>query len=606
MARRRPSSTTSLPGITLPEPTGLATAPRVTPESTSALPKKGDGGGVLASVISRTHTLYTDWLSTWQRLGYLYEGDGPYLNGEALEPHPRERTYALKGDGTTDFSQPTGFQRKYLARQALARFEDFPATIINLFADYQYQKHPERHVGRKEGLSDRAELEEWWEDVDGFGTSITAWLKRYQVLTNTFGHTFVVMDRETPNTRRSNITPRGGKTLPVTLADLGRPILRLYTPPQAPDWLAPQGQLSAIKFQESVERANLLQTVLPTEKNYFLWDQNQWVCYNSRGSQLRASQHGMGVLPVRVWYARRRARLAIIGRSLLGTGQLYHDHYNMTSELRELLRSNVFSMLNIQLGENETVEQARLNMGQHAGTDAILFTKGSAQWIAPPDGPASIYMENISAAERKMFRLATMPWESDSTAPESGDSRRIKASDLNSSLAAMADEAEMLDLWIARMFYRARYGKQGEARFKEAEIRISHPDEFHVEQLAAAAEDAKLVLELGVGPTATKLIKANLIPLAVRDLPPNVKQDIDQELEAAAKEEDQQKKEMAKVELETGRATIENTKATTHSTLNPPVKPGAAGDQGASGAKKARKRKVSYDPETGTATIEDN
>lgn len=607
--RRGPSPTLSPAArLVLPASTGLATAPsvaglRIEPQDTTALPTDRSGrsqGGHLASVIARVHPRYTDWLPVWTGLGHAYEGDGPYLDGSALIPHARELTYQRRADGSTDFTTVTGTKRKYQQRQQLAYYENFAATIVDLFVDYQYAKLPERNVDNKEGTGKTSEVEDWWKDVDGFGTSINDWCKRYQTLTNVFGHQFVVMDRQRTGTqKRTNLSPDGGKTRP-SLADVGRPMLRVYSPPDVPDWLAPQAQLSAVKFSEAVERRSLLDTVLPVDRNYFLWDSTQWAAFNTKGVQLASSPHNMGELPVAVWYAKRRSRLPIIGRSLIRDAGPFKNHYNLLSELRELLRSQTFSMLNITLADGETIDQARERLGDHAGTDALVFTRGGAAFIAPPDGPATIYAAEIANAERKMFRLVGLPWDNDSREAEAAESRRIKAADLNASLASLADNAQEVDLWAARMFYVSRYGpERGNQRFQDASIRISHPDEFHVQQLMEAAEEAKLVLELGVGPTASRLIKANIIPLALRDLDAQTKQTIDEELQAEVEREQQHKIEMEKVERETGAATIDQTRATAETTRNPPIAASAAG------ARKPKKRKVTYDPATQSATVTD-
>jgi hypothetical protein len=166
-----------------------------------------------------------------------------------------------------------------------------------------------------------------------------------------------------------------------------------------------------------------------------------------------------------------------------------------------------------------------------------VFTKnGTAGYVAPPDGPAARYTEELARVERKAFRLTGLPWESDSKEAESEGSRQLKAADLNSSLASLADNAEEIDYFAARMYYIATLGPQrGMEAYKEAGIRIGHPDEFHTEQLMSKAEEAKLVLELGVGPTAARLIKAGVLQLGLPDLDQDTRASIDRELEEETK-----------------------------------------------------------------------
>lgn len=482
-----------------------------------------------------THQKYDEWIEVWRRLGHLYEGDGPYLDGTALVPHVRELLYARNEDGTTNFDTVVGNKRKYDQRRRLSRYENFTASIIDLTVDYQYLMPVKRSVD--EGVTSM--LSEWWEDVDGMGSSIDDWLKQHQVLTNVYGHLFVVMDRLPPVTSAQNSTPQGQKTRPVTLAQLGRPVLRRYMPPDALDWLAPRHKLSAVKFVEPLERQSLLDPFLPeTEQAYFLWDAQEWRLFDTNGSLVRKSAHLVGELPVAVWYAKRRAKYPIVGRSLIRDGSLPHDHFQLISEVRELYRAQTFSMMQILLAENETVQEARQRLGDHAGTDSLIFSRGGASFIAPDGGPAADYAAHIESVERKMFRLCNLPYDNDSRDAESGESRRRKAADLNALLSSLADNAEQLDHWIARMFYQSMEGGlRGRERYEASKVQIKHPDMFDVVDMIALATDLKTVIDVGVGPTATKLLRIQLAHSALPDLMDEDKKTIEDELDTMAKEE---------------------------------------------------------------------
>jgi hypothetical protein len=43
-----------------------------------------------APVIGPTHPHYAIWQPVWEKLAHVYEGDGPFLDGTAIVPHPRE------------------------------------------------------------------------------------------------------------------------------------------------------------------------------------------------------------------------------------------------------------------------------------------------------------------------------------------------------------------------------------------------------------------------------------------------------------------------------------------------------------------------------------
>jgi hypothetical protein len=66
--------------------------------------------------VTRTHPRYDQWWADWVGLGYVYEGDGPYLDGSALIPHSRELLYAKDSNNKVDFNTPIGEQRKFIQR----------------------------------------------------------------------------------------------------------------------------------------------------------------------------------------------------------------------------------------------------------------------------------------------------------------------------------------------------------------------------------------------------------------------------------------------------------------------------------------------------------
>jgi hypothetical protein len=500
----------------------------------------------MAVINTRTHPRYDEWIDVWRALGYVYEGDGPYLNGEALVPHTRELNYRILSSGGVDFDTVVSEKRKFTQRKRLARYENFASTIVDTLVDHQYAKVPTRHIDQPPAIStdpnatepERHPIHDFWEDVDGEGTAIDDWLKWYQSLVNVYGHVFVLMDRLQPTAptealRRGNIR---------TIADQGRLVLRVYSPVDVPDWLAPRGALSAVKLVEPVERRTLTQRVLSADVEYVTWDRVRWTRFNAEGKQIGTGIHGFDLLPVMIWYARRRSRIPVIGRSVLRDPKVFQDHYNLISELRELFRAQTFSILSVGLGDNETIQQARDRLGEHLGTDSIMYTRGETVFIAPPDGPAARYADEIARVERVIYRLAGLPWQTDTKEAEAEGSLQIKAADLNRTLAGLADETERLEYQIARRWFRGTYGAdQGERLFKTSGLRISHPEEFQVEQLAQALEDAKSVITLGVGPTATMLIKQDVVQLRLKDLDAETRAKIDGELKAESAREETSK-----------------------------------------------------------------
>ena len=119
-------------------------------------------------------------------------------------------------------------------------------------------------------------------------------------------------------------------------------------------------------------------------------------------------------------------------------------------------RSNkqTFSMLNIQLGQDEDVATARGRLGDAASVESLVFSRGPASFIAPQDGPAKVYQSEIEALERKLYRMAGLPWEGDAAGAESADRRRdgdervpsLLVDDAQRASGAAEDKGELADL----------------------------------------------------------------------------------------------------------------------------------------------------------------
>jgi hypothetical protein len=577
-------------------------------------PKKTSDQDAAQRFVWQTHPLYQAWWNTWKLLAESYEGDGGYLDGTNLVPHPRELVYPLLSDGTIDPNKNPIEKDKFRRRRQLARYENFAQALVDLMVDHQYTHSITRTFGDdktdavQQELAAKQPITEWWKNVDGLGTSIDDWMKQTQVLANVFGHVFVVMDRPLATTP------------PQTAAEEGRPYLRVYTPLDALDWLAPQHKLTAVKFIEAQERTSLQEastfaadtansTLLAQgaanstpRVQYRVWTDTEWTLYNAEGGRVDGKAHGLNELPVLVFYSHRRARLPILGRSLLRDPKLFKDHFNLVSEAREILRGQTFSMLKVKLGEAEEIGEARSNLGNHAGIDSVLFTKGDAEYIAPPDGPVKAILDEIRNVERKMFRLIGIGEDTDSHAPETEGSRRLKAMDLNRLLAGHAAEAQRFEMAIARLWFLWTYGPDaGQSRWEKAQLTIQHPDEFYVEEMADTITNTLEALEVPMGEKYSVLVRVRAIKRILPDLNEDDAKDIEQQIKdlaasEAASEEANRQALVAAQEAATNVRLDAAGRQQVPTADQPAPTAGQSGQPGAGGKKRAVKRSVKKTP----------
>lgn len=492
----------------------------------------------------QTHPRYLEWLPVWRELGFIYEGDGPYLDGRSLVPHPRELRYALDIDGRPQYDQVLGEMPKFTRRKQLACYLNFAQAIVDTIVDHLFAKRPTRMV---DPLPDGEPhpINQWWENVDGQGTSMTDWLRQEMTMAATYGFEWVVMDR------------LGNPTVaePMSAAEQGALVLRSWIPPDCLDWLAPRGRITSAKFVEAKERADLNEvsatTQLPgsggtgellaqdiPDVEFWIWGRADWVHLDKDGAEISRKPHGFGECPVIPLYCRKRARVPVIGRSLLRDPRTFRDHYNQYSELRELERNQTFSIFHVQLGEEETIDEARGRLGTHVATDNVVFTKGGASYISPDSGPITSYLETLDKLERAIFRLIGLPFDGDGHSAETADSRRIKAMDLNRTLAGMADHLERFEHTVARLWFQGTYGaEEGYQLWKDTSITISYPEEFYIQQVVEAIADLREATSVRLGATAHSALRKRIVPIVLPDLDDDTQAAIEAEIDEEAQAE---------------------------------------------------------------------
>lgn len=499
------------------------------------MPKARAAATTSIEFVTQTHPLYDQWIEQWQLSGDAYEGDRGYLDGSHLIPHPREIQYERLSDGSVNYQKVIGYQPKYLRRRQLARYDNLCQALTDILVDHQYAKGVSRTFADPKRPND--DYLRWIQDVDGHGTHLDDWMKGRQTLAHVYGHHVVRVDRG-PSKR-----PDGQPAF--TRAEQGDLVLRDYIAPDMLDWRAPNRQLAEVKLVEAVERSSLREpatfaatgaedgsALSAINLDYHFVDEQTFTVFDAAGNVRRTGRHGFGQLPVVLFYSRPRARIPVIGRMLMRDPRVFRDHFNLTSELRELIRSQTFSLLHVQLGTDETMEAAQSRLGTHAGTDTVIFTMGDAQFIAPADGPAGTIASEIDKLERRMYRMAHLPWDADSKDAESEGSRKLKASDLQQTLAGYADEAEKCDYGVAKLWYIGFYGRQaGLARWAENPPIIRYPDEFNVQEVYDAVEDCKASLGLQLGKTADVELRKRMVPLVLKDLDADTTETINQEIE---------------------------------------------------------------------------
>jgi hypothetical protein len=237
---------------------------------------------------------------------------------------------------------------------------------------------------------------------------------------------------------------------------------------------------------------------------------------------------------------------------VLGDPNLYIDIYNLTSEIRELLRGQTFGITVVKLGTGDAatpIEKAQLMLGQQKGVENIMFTPDGAEYIQPDSTNVTVYQKERQDALRFAYRQAAVPWESDSLDAESEGSLKLKREDMNQVLANYGDECEKAEIEIAKLWFRAEYGDSWEKKFEEAEVVIRYPDNFDVTPFAEILEQTQAAVTLPMGALFTAEMCKRLVPRFIPDLPLDIADTIEKEIDEAAKAAAEMERKTKEAEL---------------------------------------------------------
>ena len=310
-------------------------------------------------------------------------------------------------------------------------------------------------------------------NADGRGTSLDELFAEAWKIAATLGHVHLLMDRDETT---------------------GLPYLVLYGPIDTPDWTTDRpGNFTSYKFLETLVRDTLDVPLSTLQYRYRIVDEREVLVAAQDGTVTFQAEHGLGRVPVATLFAKRRPLIADIGQSLFDPSQIV-DLFNLTSELRELLRNQTFGILNVPLGNGQTavsVQDAKAMMGVTSGTDSVLFTPNDAQFLQPDAANVTVYQSEREHVLRTIFRMSAMPYETDSRDSKSADALRLERSQFCQALAGFSRELERAETQICELWFATTYGADRvQAEQERAQITVKWPTSFDATPFDEIAKQA--------------------------------------------------------------------------------------------------------------------
>ena len=356
-------------------------------------------------------------------IGHALRGDGPF--------RPEVVEYAIDGSVTlSGKSYLTRYPRESdakFARRNLVAFYDSPLDqACSRFIGYLSTKPPSRELPHD--LYERMA-----EDIDGKGNTLDVFWQQYATEAKARGSMLLLVDMPAASTARSLSEQIAGRNLP-------------YWMPVAPelltDWtIGEDGKFAFAEFRGTFTHPDDTQ-----EPCISRFDRASWSARSDDGKKkiLAEGEHSLGECPLLIWT--ESGDFPCFG-SFAPIADISKRLFNLESELDEILRSQTFSLLTMQVPDG-TDEAQKLLMaqtaGQTVGTQNLIVHSGSTPaFIAPSDGPAKVYIERIDKLRTRVdiigLNVATIDQQ------ESGIAMQMRFQQINGELVKAAIRFEDLE-----------------------------------------------------------------------------------------------------------------------------------------------------------------
>lgn len=325
-------------------------------------------------------------------------GTGGFADGSYLVQYPREDSAKLD------------------RRKAIAWYANALRPACQRFVGYLLKRPPQRQIAHPL-LSDFARECNWQND------SLDVFWGAFMLDAKARGSMLLLVDMPAD--------PAEDRAVPYLVALAPERVTRYR--------LDARGQLAEVVFSDTLEVDGKTTAVVRR------YDADGWAVLEG-DKVLQSGTHGLGVCPI---LAFTEAGLFPHVGPFATLADLSKRLYNLRSELDEILRAQTFSLLAYQVPSAEAASFDPGLVAETFSTEALLVYGAEApRFIAPPDGPATIYQQVIAQIEA-LIREAALYVDPPTTQQESGVALALRFQALNAALIAFARRMEDFErrLW---------------------------------------------------------------------------------------------------------------------------------------------------------------
>lgn len=389
-----------------------------------------------------------------------YTGGGGYLTGD----------YILRYAKETD--------EKYNRRRQLVRYTPFVKKVVNSYNAYLYKIAPNR-------TTTSVTYTNFTSNADGAGLSLNSVMRRAQKLSLITGTVFIIVDK-----------PNISEPVPSKYVEsLSSPYLSIRLPSTVESYTKDQfGRLTEIIFNEVDEDGR-------PRKRYFT--RTSWKLVSEES--ITSGEHGLGEVPVVVFHSSEPLNdLDLTVPSWIQDLAITNlDIYNLSSELREQLRSNTFPILLIpERYSSEQTPTSSLTLGTQ---NALRYSPedGAPSYLSPPSNCIEAFMKEIDRCIQLIYETSNLEYVSGRVgANASGVALKYYFQQTLSTLLDMAALCEDAEYKVARLV--AKWMSE------EFDGKITYNRDFDIEDLVTTLQLGMDALSINISETFEKEIKKSI------------------------------------------------------------------------------------------------
>jgi len=329
-----------------------------------------------------------------------------------------------------------------------------------------------------------SDLEEFWSDVDGLGTTINEFMRNVLTMTMVWGHVDVVLDVMRLDPDMAPLQTEADRRAAGI-----RPYASVVTPLQLVNWRIDSNQewvWARWKEASDADRGpfDSPSSIMGGEDvvRYITWSREEWWVHEVRKPKRGQASvveigHGpnpLGRVPLVRFYGQRLLN-SFEGKSLVqDIGQVNVSIYNWASMIDEEIYAHT---MNILVLEESPATKSEIEIG----TNNALLWQGNHPpfYLAPASEPSQFILALIERAVQELYRMATLGGETGIQQAKSGIAYTWEFNQTNRMLADRADAMERGEIKLHQLWARW-YGLEWEGE-------IDYPDEFNVQPFETEA-----------------------------------------------------------------------------------------------------------------------